>query len=53
MPVLGGAMASIATIGVAVALAELTAVMDPIGRRSPNLALETHTVYFCGSIGKE
>lgn len=38
---LGGSMVGIVTIGVAAALPELTAVMDAIRRRSPNVALGT------------
>jgi cation:H+ antiporter len=38
---LGGSMVGVVTIGVAAALPELTAVMDAIRRRSPNVALGT------------
>jgi cation:H+ antiporter len=41
MLALGGSMVGIVTIGVAAALPELTAVMDAIRRRSPNVALGT------------
>ncbi|RLM54118.1 sodium:calcium antiporter [Halobellus sp. Atlit-31R] len=38
---LGGSMVGVVTLGVAAALPELTAVMDSIRRRSPNVALGT------------
>jgi cation:H+ antiporter len=38
---LGGSMVGVVTIGVAAALPELTAVMDAIRRRTPNVALGT------------
>ena len=41
MLALGGSMVGMITIGVAAALPELTAVMDSIRRRSPNVALGT------------
>jgi len=41
MLALGGSMIGIVTIGVAAALPELTAVVDAIRRRSPNVALGT------------
>jgi cation:H+ antiporter len=41
MLALGGSMVGVLTIGVAAALPELTAVLDAIRRRSPNVALGT------------
>ncbi|MDZ7730858.1 MAG: hypothetical protein U5K37_08090 [Natrialbaceae archaeon] len=41
MLALGGSMIGIVTVGVAAALPELTAVMDSIRRRAPNMALGT------------
>lgn len=41
MLALGGSMVGVVTIGVAAALPELTAVMDAIRRRAPNVALGT------------
>jgi len=38
---LGGSMVGVVTLGIAAALPELTAVMDAIRRRSPNVALGT------------
>ena len=38
---LGGSMVGVVTVGVAAALPELTAVMDAIRRRAPNVALGT------------
>jgi cation:H+ antiporter len=41
MLALGGSMVGVVTVGVAAALPELTAVMDAIRRRAPNVALGT------------
>lgn len=41
MLALGGSMVGVVTVGVAAALPELTAVMDSIRRRAPNVALGT------------
>ena len=41
MLALGGSMVGVVTLGVAAALPELTAVLDAIRRRSPNVALGT------------